>query len=182
VFPNRIDSGIVEAIDVELAYDDGQGFARTDTLRVLSTSEPQPWRLRLSRPAHRTWTATLTHHLSNGATRTAAPVTSDDPFLAVNDPFDGALDIRLIPLFAAGEVQQAFVDIQYEDADNQYKREDRVEIPGDATVPVQRRIALLNPDRRTFRHRVTIVTKAGQLIQHAPVDGEETIIGVGVQG
>ena len=35
VFPNRIDAGIVEAIDVELSYDDGASFRRNDVFRVL---------------------------------------------------------------------------------------------------------------------------------------------------
>ena len=84
-----------------------------------------------------------------------------------------------IPLFPPGTVRQAFVDVTYEDERNGYHREERLEIPGTATEPVPLRIALLDPTLRKFRHRVTIVTTDGQLIQQAPVDGEETIIGVG---
>ncbi len=180
VFPNRIDGGIVEAIDVALAYDDGATFQRTDTFRVLPTSAPQLWRLRLTRPERREWTATFTHHLKNGGTRTTGPISSDASFLPVNDPFDGALDIRAIPLFAPGAaVRQAFVDVTYVDAVNGYRREERIEIAGTATAPVALRIALIDPALRTFRHRVTIVTADGRLIQNEPVDGENTFIGVG---
>ena len=42
------------------------------------------------------------------------------------------------------------------------------------------RIALLDPDRRTFRHRITIVGADGSFTQRAPVDGEETLIGLTV--
>ena len=70
--PNRIDAGIVEAIDVALTYDDGATFQRTDTFRVLPTSEPQFWLLRLTRPTQRVWQASFTHHLKNGAQRTLA--------------------------------------------------------------------------------------------------------------
>src|SRR5262249_51629315 len=41
VFPNRIDAGIIEAIDVRLTYDDGATFQRADTFRVLPTNAPQ---------------------------------------------------------------------------------------------------------------------------------------------
>src|SRR4029453_1064212 len=73
IFPNRIDAGIVDAIDVDLSYDDGAGFQRRDTFRVLPGGDKQLWRLRLTRPDRREWRAQLTHHLKNGTTRTAPP-------------------------------------------------------------------------------------------------------------
>ena len=179
MFPNRIDAGIIDAIDVTLSYDDGATFQRTDTFRVLPGSAPQFWRLRLTQPARRDWQANFTHHLKNGATRTSGPLNSDASFLAVDDPFEGALEIRAIPLFQAATVRNVFVDVTYVDEPNNYRREERLEIPGTAVDPIPLRIALLNPDLRTFRHRVTIVTTDGRLIQQAPVDGDETLIGIG---
>jgi hypothetical protein len=179
VFPNRIDAGIVDAVDVALSYDDGATFRRADRFRVLPGGEPQFWRLRLTRPARRTWEAIFTHHLKSGETRVTGPVSSDASFLPVDDPFEGALDIRVIPLFQPDTVRRVFVDILYADPANGYRREERLDIPGTATEPVPFRIALLDPTRRAYRHRVTLVTAAGQLIQQAPVDGEETLIGVG---
>ena len=76
-------------------------------------------------------------------------------------------------------MRRVFVDVLYVDEGNGYRREERLDIPGDATEPVALRIALLDPALRAYRHRVTIVTADGQLIQQAPVDGEETLIGVG---
>ncbi|MGA4844262.1 hypothetical protein [Streptomyces sp. G45] len=180
VFPGRIDAGIVEAIDVRLDYDDGASFARTDTLRVVPGGETQLWRLRLSDPAKRAWTARFTHHLRNGTSRTSAPFTGEASFLPVDDPFTDALDIRAVPLFGPGEVREAFLDVEYHDPAHSYDRTERIDIPGTATTPVTLRLALLDPARRTFRHRVTVVTADGRLVQHAPVDGEETIIGIGV--
>lgn len=152
VFPNRIDAGIVDAIDVDLSYSDGATFQRPDFLRVMPDGGRQFWRLRLTRPDRREWTAQFTHHLKNGTTRTSPPVTSDASFLPVNDPFLTALDIRVIPLYAPGTVARAFVDVHYTDADNNYQREERIELPGNATEPVTLRIALLNPALRSFRH------------------------------
>ncbi|MFI8930568.1 hypothetical protein ACIG3E_23165 [Streptomyces sp. NPDC053474] len=180
VFPGRIDAGIVEAIDVRLDYDDGASFAHTDTLRVVPGGDTQLWKLRLSDPAKRAWSARFTHHLRNGTSRTGAPLSGEASFLPVDDPFTDALDIRAVPLFGPGEVREAFLDIEYHDPAHSYDRTERIDIPGTATEPVTLRLALLDPARRTFRHRVTVVTADGRLIQHAPVDGEETIIGVGL--
>lgn len=104
----------------------------------------------------------------------------DASFLPVNDPFLATLDIRVIPLFAPGTVARGFVDVHYTDADNNYQREERIELLGNATEQVALQIALLNPALRSFRHRISIVTADGGLIQRAPVDGEETLIGVGL--
>ena len=180
IFPNRIDAGIVDAIDVDLSYDDGEGFQRNDVFRVLPDSEPQLWRLRLTHRDKRQWTARFTHHLKNGITRTSAPITSDASFLPVDDEFPATLDIRAIPLFGPDTVRRAFVDVGYRDLQNAYVRDERIEIPGDATEPVALRIALLDPTLRQFRHRVSLVTTDGRLIQNGPVDGEETLIGVGL--
>ena len=134
IFPNRIDAGIIEAIDVALSYDDGATFQRADTFRVLPTSAPQFWRLRLTQPARRDVAGDLhASPASNGATRTTGPISSDASVLPVDDPFEGALDIRAIPLFPPDTVRQVFVDVTYEDEANNYRREERLEIPGNAT-------------------------------------------------
>ena len=180
IFPNRIDAGIVDAIDVR-----SQLRRRGDVPAPGHVPGPAGERRRSSGgcaspgPTSATWTASFTHHLSNGTTRTTGPITSDASFLPVDDPFPDALDIRAIPLFPPGTVRQAFVDVTYDDEPNLYRREERLEIPGTAIEPVPLRIALLDPRQRKFRHRVTVVTTDGRLIQNAPIDGEETIIGAG---
>jgi hypothetical protein len=179
VFPNRIDPGIVDAIDVELSYDDGATFRRRDIIRVRPGDPARPWKLRLTRPDHRSWTAAFTHHLKNGTKRTSPPIQSDASFLPVNDPFVASIDILAVPLFQNGTVRTAFLDVDYDDLTSDYHRRERLEIPGTVTQPVPLRIALMDEDLRMFRYRVTIVTEDGRLIQQAPVTGEETLIGIG---
>ena len=84
-----------------------------------------------------------------------------------------------MPLFAARYRQAGLRGCDLRDGPNVYHREERLEIPGTAVEPLPLRIALLDPRQRKFRHRVTIVTTDGRLIQNAPIDGEETIIGAG---
>ncbi|WP_158895893.1 hypothetical protein [Amycolatopsis anabasis] len=180
IFPNRIDRGIVSAIDVRLDYDDGDGFQRTDTFRVLPDSPAQHWKLRLTHPEQRGWTATFTHHLTNGSVRHTGPVAGTASFLAVDDPFTDSLDIVAVPLFTPGTVRQAFLDVNYTDDGNAYRRIERLEIDGDATEPLPLRIALLDGRQRTFTHRITIVGADGAMVQRAPVTGEETLIGIGL--
>ncbi|MBO4275918.1 hypothetical protein GSF24_35720 [Microbispora triticiradicis] len=179
IFPNRIDAGAVDAVDVEVSYDDGATFQRRDVFRVRPGGAAQTWRLRLTRPDRRGWTARFTHHLRNGSVRTSGPVAGDASFLPVDDPFLDALDIRALPVFEPGAIRMAFLDVEYDDPGNGYHRSERLEIPADAQVPLRLRIALLDPAVRTFRHRVTIVTAEGHLVQGPPVDGEETLIPIG---
>ncbi|MFI6291903.1 hypothetical protein ACIBEJ_09985 [Nonomuraea sp. NPDC050790] len=178
IFPNRIDAGIVDAVDVDLRYDDGHTFQRRDVFRVRPKDAARQWRLRLTRPEARSWTAQLTHHLSDGSTRVTPAFPGDASFLPVNDPFPDSLDILAIPLFEPGTVRMAFLEVAYDDTTNNYHRRARLEIPGDAVSPLPLRIALIDPAKRDFTHQITIIRQDGVLDRRPPVRGPETLIGV----
>ncbi|MFE0148340.1 hypothetical protein ACFWY5_14445 [Nonomuraea sp. NPDC059007] len=178
IFPNRIDPGIVDAVDVDLRYDDGHTFQRRDIFRVRPKDAAQQWRLRLTRPAERSWTAQLTHHLSDGTTRVTPAFSGDASFLPVNDPFPDSLDILALPLFEQGTVRMAFLEVEYDDPANNYHRRARLEIPGSAVSPLPLRVALVDPARREFRHQVTIIRQDGALIRHPQALGVDTLIGI----
>ncbi|MBB5084427.1 hypothetical protein [Nonomuraea endophytica] len=178
IFPNRIDPGIVDAVDVDLRYDDGHTFQRRDIFRVRPKDVAQQWRLRLTRPAERSWTAQLTHHLSDGTTRVTPAFSGDASFLPVNDPFPDSLDILALPLFEPGTVRMAFLEVEYDDPANNYHRRARLEVPGAAVSPLPLRVALIDPGRREFRHQITIIRQDGALIRHPQVRGVDTLIGI----
>ncbi|MFI6539324.1 hypothetical protein ACIBHY_43180 [Nonomuraea sp. NPDC050547] len=178
IFPNRIDPGIVDAVDVDLRYDDGHTFQRRDIFRVRPKDAARQWRLRLTRPAERSWTAQLTHHLSDGTTRVTPAFSGDASFLPVNDPFPDSLDILALPLFEQGTVRMAFLEVEYDDPANTYHRRARLEIPGTAVSPLPLRVALIDPARREFRHQVTVIRQDGALIRHPQALGADTLIGI----
>lgn len=182
VFPNRIDKGIIDSTEVHLKYDDQKGFASEKTLLVMPDSPPQFWRLRLNDPRARSYTHQFVHHLKDGTTRLTEPLTTSALAVAVDDPFEGKLEIEFVPLLDPAKDKMAFVDVVYSDAENQYEREERLKFLGTSTDSVKLLISLLNPKRRIFRFRITLVGTDNQMRQGQFNETQETLIGVSSGG
>jgi hypothetical protein len=180
VTPGEIDPGIVERIDVHLSYEDPGRWQTEKRMQFTADSDPQQWRLRLSDREARTYSYRLVHHLKNGATLETGPETSQATALTVDDPFVDALELKFETLLLdPAEIQMVFVDVEYEDADNDYRRQESLRIPGDTTGPQRLRIALLDPDRRTYRYQLTFVSADGDVQRNPFVTTEETRILIG---
>ena len=116
--------------------------------------------------------------MKDGTTRETDPVTTAATKLLVNDPFARPLEIDFLPLFDANATSMAFVDVMYDDPDNRYHREDRIELTGPSRAPVHLHLPLINPDRRGFKYRVTLVGVDNSLRRGEFADTTETLIGV----
>jgi hypothetical protein len=178
VVPNRIDWGAIDSIDVQLRYEDSAGWVARKELTLTETSEPQLWRLRLSRPDERAYSYSLVYHLKDGTRRSAGPLRAEASAVAVDDPFADALEIIFFPAFDASSVRTVFIDVEYEDRIKPYRREERVQVsPGDQSE-VHMRISLLDPAQRAFRYRFTFVDSDGRIRRGSFVDTEETLLSI----
>lgn len=179
VFPNEIDADIVQSTDVHIAHLRLDGTEeRERVLTVLPNSAEQVWRFRADEPQALSYRFRLVHHLKDGTTREAGPSTSRATRLPVNDPFDDALAIDFVPLFDPAATRMVFIDVEYDDVPNNYRRRERVSLEPGGPSPVRMRIALLNPALRTFRFRFTFVGTNGQMQQGAFRETTETLIAV----
>jgi hypothetical protein len=178
VFPNQIDRGIIQSTDVYLRYQDTRGWKKEKIFAVTPDSEPQIWKLRLTDPTVRSYTYRFEHHLKDGSIRKTEPVTTQASALAVNDPFEGALEILFFPAFDPSTTRTVFVDVRYNDPNNKYKREERLKIAGDAVDEVPLRIALMDPSKTKFEYRFTFIGTNGKTRRGAYVATEETLISV----
>ncbi|MBE9014317.1 hypothetical protein IQ250_29430, partial [Pseudanabaenaceae cyanobacterium LEGE 13415] len=177
VVPNRIDWGVIDSIDAILSYQSPTGWNKTKTLTFTSALSAQTWKLRLDDPNARSYNYRFIYHLKDGTKQESEPFTTETTAIALNDPFEGALDIQFIPLFAPGSLRMMFIDVKYDDPVNRYRREERLELSGTSTAPVPLRISLKDRTKRSFQYRLTVV-KDNQLRQSAFVTTEETLIGV----
>ncbi|KAM3102045.1 hypothetical protein ACKFKF_05795 [Phormidesmis sp. 146-12] len=177
VVPNRIDWGEIDSIDTVLFYQSPNGWSKTKTITLTANSPAQFWKLRLDDPSARTYSYYLIHHLKDGSRQESEKVTTEATAIAVNDSFEGALDIEFIPLFTPGSFRMVFVDVKYDDRDHHYHREERLELSGTATAPVPLRISLKDGSKRSFQYRLTFVSD-NKMQQGAFTTTEETLIGV----
>jgi hypothetical protein len=178
VVPNRIDWGAIESIDVNLRYEDSAGWVARKALTLTERSEPEQWRLRLTRPDERSYSYSLVYHLKDGTKRTADPVRTEASAVAVDDPFTDALEIIFFPAFDAGRVRTLFVDVEYEDRINPYRRDERVQVNPNDGSEVHMRISLLDPAQRSFRYRFTFVDVDGRIRRGKWIDTEETLLSI----
>jgi len=181
VRPNRMDAGVIDSTDVHLSYESPTGWSHEQVLNVEPGSAPQHVRLRVSKPDERgarTYSYRLVHHLRDGTTKELGPRTQEATSIPVDDPFEGALDLELIPLYRAGAFRTVYVDLEYDDPENEYKRRERLELDGDLVDPVSEHLSLMDPKKRGFRYRVTYVGSDNSLQRGSSVDTEETLLGL----
>lgn len=179
VAPGTIDAGIVNSIEATLEAAGPAGFSQKKTFIVLPDSPAQVWKLRTPKPVPpdtRTLTFALKHHLKDGSVRQTPPQELAASAVVVNDPFDQALNIEFVPLFDSAAVRQLFIDVDYQDPANNYSRSERIDIDGVQVENVDLRLALIDPAKREFRYRFTVVGTNGEFRRLAWQTSEEEIV------
>ena len=176
--PGRVDDELVSALDVELALPTSSGTPVRRTFTVKPGGKTQQWRARTDLVDQRAYSVTTTAHLTDGSTRTAPPFTTSAPLLSVDDPLTDALDIELIPLLDPAASRLAIVDILYDDASSNYHRSERVTVPAEQRDLIPLRLALMDPTKRDFSFRLTVVGVDGSLRRDAFVTTTDTLVAV----
>ena len=182
VFPHRLDAGVISWTDVTFSYEDPSGWKAERTLTVNPGGEHQAWRVRTSSPEHKTYTYRRVHHLKDGTTREIEPVTSRASSLPIDDPFPASIDPRFVFQFPPADFQRVLIDLTYEDTDNSYNREEQLELVGADIQPTAMHIATLDPKKRAFRYRVTLVGQDGSIVRGPELESELELVGVGPTG
>ncbi len=178
VKPHRMDTGILESTEVFLQFIDADQALKEKTILVMPDSAEQAWKLRINKNADRTFSYRMVHHLKDGTTREIPATRTKATTIFVDDPFQDALELQIIPSFDPGTVKQAFVDLEYNDLDNTYSRSERISMKGSATDIVPFRISIIDNKKRTFRYRITVVGSDGKLHQNPFVETDDEFISV----
>lgn len=179
LFPHEIDAAVVDSIDVAIRplKPDQTPAGPEKIFHVLPDSPEQFYRFRSEDPDVRTYSYQTTTHLKDGTVRRSEPKISGASQLPVNDPFDDALAIELVPLYDVNAVKTVFIDIEYDDNPNQYHRRERVTMEGNALRSTLR-LALMNKAIRNYRFRLTFIGTNNQIQSGAFKDTNETILAI----
>lgn len=176
--PYRVDWGIVDSIDVHLSYQQPGGGKLNKILVLTQNSEPPSWKLRLDDKAARSYTYRLVHHLKSGITRETEPVTSEAVIIPVDDPFPAALHLEFIPLFDSEKVKMVYIDVDYDDSGNHYRREEQLKMMGGQIDSASLAIAQLDPSFKTYRYRLTFIGTDNTMRRGPFIETDETLIPV----
>jgi hypothetical protein len=181
-----MDSGEITQVEVELVYDDPSNAFRVEKTLLLKPGEAtKHWRLRLANNATRSFRYRARYFLKSGNLRVQEDwVTTADPAVIINEPFEGELNIRLIPLLDQTNLMEAVVDIRYHEPSSGYRREFQ-EIYDETRLDRRSlRIPTLAPEPPPFTYETTVVRGDGSVFESGQVaaDGNVAVImdGVGV--
>jgi hypothetical protein len=176
---DALDTDIIVATDVHLSYTGPTGWNRQDTVTVIAGKEPQHWKLRLEGDPSPRYTYYLVHHLGNGTTIQTDPVITAATTVAVTNPFAGSLDLTFVPRFDPAVVSYVFLDFDYEDTANDYRRQFRMQFGGgEAMTPVNKHISIRDPKRIDFRYRLTFEDANGDEERTAFIESQDTLIAI----
>jgi hypothetical protein len=179
LFPNEMDPVVMDSTDVHIAHVRLDGTEDPEKVITVRPDSPeQKWRFRSDEAGALSYRYRLVHHLKDGTTRESEPVITRATQLPVNDPFDDALTIDFIPLFDPAAVRQVFIDVEYDDDANGYRRRERITVTPEEQGPIQLRLALMNPAVRNFRYRLAFIGTNNSMDQTAFEDTSDTLIRV----
>lgn len=152
-------------VDVQLRYDDPAHGIRQDDLVSLSRERPNAsWqRFLVGAPAGPVQ-ARITYHGADHRRHERPFAPLDRPQVDVEDPFPARLRVDVVAALDFGQVQQAFVDLLYEDEAHGLRLEDAQEISAESPArPFL--IARVDPMLNRVRYRVTILMRDASLLE-----------------
>jgi hypothetical protein len=161
---------VVSQVQVEVAYDDPANAFNVARTFVLKAGDPAAhWKLRLSDPGLRTYRYRVTYIFKDNARYTTAWVTSVDESLVINDPFQGRIDLRLVPVLDVANLQEADVEVLYQEPDTGYEHRSQVTFTGPTLVTQAVSIPTLARAPAGYTYTTPIVRADGSVNSPAPV-------------
>jgi len=178
VSPSLIDWTLVSDVEVQLLYEDSGGWRNRETIHFTSSSTgAKYWKLRLNNREEGTYSYVIHYQLKDGNKSTIEVSNITATKIAVPNPFF-KIDVEFIPLFMPGDVRLIFIDVEYEDIENDFRIQKRVRLNGTDIDSVKVQLNIVNGLKRTFSYRYTIIGNDNKMTRRAFVETTETLIGV----
>ncbi len=175
VQPGDIDTDVVHRSTVSLRLDDGD-WSASDQFVVVAGGASQLWKVRTSAPDRTAFAYSVRHEMTDGSTRVTDEQTVSVAVLSINDPFPGQLDISLVPGWNPALVRTVVVDLAYDDPAHALHLEKRIELDGASQATTVAHLALADPKRRGYSHRITLIGKDGTETQRDVVSTTDTLL------
>jgi len=178
VAPADMDEVMMDSTDVHIVYDDGD-WRTEKVFKVQPNGEEQVWKLRLTNPEVREFSYHFVHHLANGDTTVTEPKQQVATLIPVNDPFEDPLIVEFFPNYDGTNIQQVFIDVQYQDQANEYKRKERVTFSGEDSDSKTVRFARMDTELGEFSYKVTILGTDNSVRRLPEETTEESLVFLG---
>jgi len=153
-------------IEVHTRYADPANAIRMDETFLLTKEKPeQAWKIFVRDPKLTQFDYKLIFRAANNRDIERPWVTSDEEQVFVRDPFPNKLRVDVVPNVPWTQVQDLFVDLQYEDKENNILQQDSLHFaPADAAAKAFT-VELRNPALRRVSYNVSIIFTDGRLVE-----------------
>ena len=160
-----MDSGEVSRVQVEVVYDDAvNDFHVERTFQLEPGDLAGHLKLRLADEAPREYRYRVLYFLGNNIRYQSEWITTQNPELIVNEPFQGELLLRMVPLLDETNLLEAVVDVTYSEVDTGYSRRIQEILNGtDGIASRSLTFSTLIPDPSTYTINWTIVRMDGSV-------------------
>jgi hypothetical protein len=166
-----IDASQVDQVQVELMYQDpANNFEAQRTFVLRPGQAGDHWKLRLSDPSLHTYQYRTTYFLKDGVRYQTDWLTSEDPSLVINDPFQGAIKVRLVPLLDASLLVEADVDLLYHEQDTGYQRRMLTVFSGSPLASQPISIPTLAKEPAGYSYDVTVIRADGSVFESGTIE------------
>jgi len=177
IAPDELDGGAVKKVEVFLDYEASSGWQASHHVTVKASSEPQRWKVRQLASDVEPYSYRLVYHMIDGGTREVGPVITTATQVPVPNPFPAMLDLLFFPAYNPGDYRRVLLQVQYEDAANSYRRQERIVVEPDA-MDVPFKLSVLDPTIKSFTYSATFVGQDGRIARTAPVTTDETMVSI----
>jgi hypothetical protein len=165
-----IDATRVSQVQVALAYEDlSNDFSVEKTIVLKPGDAGTHWRVCLSDPDLKTYRYRLLYFLVDSLQYQTDWQTSSETSLVVNDPFQGQIKARLVPLLDADNLIEAVVNLDYREEDTGYSCTiQKVFQGGDPLTSQEVIIPTIHKQPAGFDYDVTVIRADGSVFASEP--------------
>ncbi len=177
IAPDELDGGAVKKVEVFLDYEASGGWQASHHVTVKAGSAPQHWKIRQFAEELEPYSYRLVYHMVDGGTREVGPISTTATQVPVPNPFPAMLDLLFFPAYNPSDFRRVLLQVQYEDAANNYRRQERIVVEADA-LDVPLKLSVLDPTIKSFTYSATFVGQDGRIARTEPVTTDETMVSI----
>lgn len=156
-------------VEAHLQYsDDANGIRMSDTLLLTKDRAEQVWKIFVRDPLKKQFQHKLIMRAADNRDIELPWTAVDDERVTIRDPRPNKRTLSVVPSLDFSAVDRAFVDLSYEDADNDVFAEQSFEFNAGDTASKTFSVALVDPARRAITFQATILLKNRITIEVPP--------------
>ena len=153
------------SVEVHLRYtDEVNGIKQRDLLRLTKEKPDAVWKMFVLDPTKTTFEYRVLFRAMNNRDIERAWTPSSETQITVRNPFPTRRVVEVVPSFRWEEVEQAFVDLRYEDPANNLLAEDSFSFQQGIAAKTFS-VDLRDPTRKTVYYKISVNYKDGRFLE-----------------